>query len=116
MKAGRRMRSNAATALDPTPAASGVQSESWPHTQPQPCWARGHIAHSARQTMILNSAPAAHDAGYAHMVREYGPAIASGRCATAKTAAITVASYRRKTTRLEHRPRGQPLLDRSGRF
>jgi len=31
------------------------------------------------------------------------------------TAANTVASYRRTTTGLEHRPRGQPLLDRSGR-
>src|SRR6266496_434494 len=33
----------------------------------------------------------------------------------AKTAAMTAASYRRKTTGLEDRPRGQPLLDRSGR-
>jgi len=32
----------------------------------------------------------------------------------AKTVAMTVASYRRKTTGVEHRPRGQPLLDRSG--
>ena len=28
---------------------------------------------------------------------------------------MTVASYRRKATGLEHRPSGQPLLDRSGR-
>ena len=38
------------------------------------------------------------------------------RSTAAKTAAISVANYRRKTTGLEHRPRRQPLLDKSGRF
>ena len=38
------------------------------------------------------------------------------RSTAAKAAAMAMAYYRRERTSLEHRPRRQPLLDKSGRF
>src|SRR5215472_7991035 len=46
--------------------------------------------------------------------RTAGEAVGCRASTAAKTAAMGVASYRRRTTGLEHRPRRRPLLHRSG--